>query len=90
MGPAITEKKLMELIDLAIKASEKLGDQHGGSGHLQHISYLVTEIKTKQLQKDKLEVWFCYNLYVETEFTYLPENPPIEYIKTGTIILDKE
>ena len=85
-----TEKEIEEIIKRKIEADEKLGEQSGGSDHLSYTSYSINEIKTERLSDNEIEVRYNYTIFVETEFTVYPDNPPMEYSKTGLIIIDKD
>ena len=80
-----SDAEILEIIDKRIGADEKLGDQAGGSGHMGFVSYNLDEYKTKMISKDILEITYTYTIFVETEFTYYPDNPPMEYPNTKVI-----
>ena len=73
-----TEKEIESIIKEYIEKTEKLGNQTGGSGHLGFSSYDLIEFGSQQLGKELLEIKFIYKIFVETEFTYYPDNPPQE------------
>ncbi len=84
------QEKIEQLVNQQIKKTEKLGYQSGGSGHMGHVSYRINEINTRKLDDDKTEISYTYTLYIETEFTYHPDNPPHEPTYSGVIIVDKQ
>lgn len=84
----LSKEKIREIIIRKIEADEKPGEQIGGSGHLAHKSYRLDGFKIKELNNKQLEITYRYTVFVETEFTYLPDNPPYEYIHETTIVID--
>ncbi|MBU0488052.1 MAG: hypothetical protein KKA07_12525 [Bacteroidetes bacterium] len=59
---------------------EKLspGYTSGGSKHLSHCSYSVSNIE-EIFEEDKLiGIRVFYSILIETEFTCYPDNPPLE------------
>jgi len=86
----LTKKEILELINQKITADEKLGDQVGGSGHMGFVSYKINFFKTRQISPELLEITFSYTIYVETEFTNYPDNPPMEYPHEKTIIFNRD
>lgn len=90
MKVMFSEKELTEITERAIEATEKPGYRKGGSDHMQHISYSIDEITARSLEDEKTEISFRYTLHVETEFTIFPDNPPMEYHRRGSIVLDKD
>ena len=42
-------------------------------------SYKITDFRTKQISADLLEISYRYSIIIETEFTYYPDNRPMEY-----------
>ena len=85
-----TDKEILEIIHNKIKTDEKLGEQTGGSGHLGYVSYEFKSYSTKQLTPERLEIIYTYSTFVETEFTYYPDNPPMEYEHTKRIVVDSK
>jgi hypothetical protein len=89
-----TEEELREIVDSHIKGRERIGNQAGGSGHLGHVSYEVGEIgvpvRVDAGEGDVCEIAYSYKVFVETEFTYYPDNPPHEYGKEATVRVDDE
>lgn len=83
------EEEIREIVKQKIETDEQLGNQAGGSGHLGFKGYVLNEVKTKQLSESKLEIRYAYTVYVETEFTYYPDNPPMEYPHSGVMVVDK-
>lgn len=84
-----TEEELQEIVKKKIETDEKLGTQAGGSGHLAYKYFALNKLTAKQLTEDKLEIRYSYTVYVETEFTYYPDNPPMEYPNSGVMVVDK-
>jgi hypothetical protein len=85
-----TEEQVLEIIKEKIAADEKLGEQSGGSGHLGYVSYKIKDYKTKQVSSKELEIAYQYCVYVETEFTYYPDNPPLEYHLEKVIVVNRD
>ena len=88
-----TEKEIREIIKGKIDQDEELGESVGGSGHLGYKSYKINHMsKPEKIQSNNEEhvrITYEYTIYVETEFTYYPDNPPHEYKYRKTIFLDK-
>ena len=85
----LNDKEIEKLVRQKIESEEELGEQAGGSGHLSYVSYRIDRIDTKKLSGGKLEITYKYILKVESEFTYLPDNPPYEYPYEKTMVVDK-
>jgi hypothetical protein len=85
-----TEKEILEIIKNKIESDTQLGDQSGGSGHMGFVSYEIKDFKTRAVSSDMLEIAYNYCTFVETEFTYYPDNPPREYLFSHTIIVDRD
>ena len=73
-----TKESIKEIIESYIEKTENLGDQTGGSGHMGFVSYNLVEYNSQELPGKKVEIIFKYVISVETEFTYYPDNPPME------------
>lgn len=86
----LTEKEIEKLIRLKIEKDENLGERSGGSGHLGFVSYTLDEIRIIKQTGTVTEAQYDYTLFIETEFTVYPDNPPAEYPKKGMIIFDAE
>jgi hypothetical protein len=87
-----TGERLREIVVAHIERNERLGYQAGGSGHLGYVSFEVDKIgEPTRIGSGEGEVWevaYSYTLFVETEFTYYPDNPPHEYRKSATVLID--
>ena len=90
MENMLTEKEILEFINQKITADEKLGDQVGGSGHMGFVSYKINHFKTRKISPQQFEITYSYTLYVETEFTYYPDNPPMEYPHERKIVVNRD
>jgi hypothetical protein len=80
---------VLETVTALIARTEQTGEATGGSGHLSHVSFgnvRVTAIEPAG--EGRWRVGFSYAIYVETEFTYWPDNPPHEYPKEGEVLVD--
>ncbi len=93
MNHMFTDSELDEITRRKIEQDENLGDQVGGSGHLGHISFEIDKIgPLKEVEFNKNRTWqitFEYTLFVTTEFTYYPDNPPYEYKYSKTITINE-
>ncbi|MBN1926460.1 MAG: hypothetical protein JW798_11550 [Prolixibacteraceae bacterium] len=69
----------IDRIKEAIEKEHKTGMQAGGSGHMGFVSYTLNDFKVSFLNDNTKEITFQYTIYVETEFTYEPDNPPYSY-----------
>lgn len=87
-----SEPEIIEIIKQKIESDENLGQQSGGSGQIGFVSYEIKDYKTRPVSPDQLEITYNYYKYIETEFTYYPDNPPMHYLITKTILvgLDKK
>jgi hypothetical protein len=88
-----SEKEVREIIKGKIKQDEVLGEGVGGSGHLGYKSFKINHIskpeKIHTSNEQLRRITYEYTIYVETEFTYYPDNPPHEYKYRKTIFLDE-
>lgn len=85
-----TEEELKSFLDRKIKSDEDIGEHAGGSGHLSDVGYELKDYSSKELSESKLEIIYQYIVYVTTEFTYYPDNPPYEYPHKKKLIVDNE
>jgi hypothetical protein len=85
-----TEPEIIEIIKQKIETDENLGQQSGGSGHLGFVSYEIKDYKTQPISPEQLEITYNYYKYVETEFTYYPDNPPMRYLVSKTILVGQD
>lgn len=86
MDKEIIEKILGEII----AKDEQLGESSGGSEHLSNTTFAIDDIKISEMEEDVFYITYCYSIYIETEFTYYPDNPPYEYSYQKTIQLDSD
>ena len=84
-----TKEETEEIIKKKIESDEKLGEHSGGSGHLGYVSYQLMDFISKEIPGDKTQIQYNYSTFVETEFTYEPDNPAYEYKHSKIIIVDK-
>lgn len=85
-----SEEEINKIVSLKIEADEQLGDQVGGSGHLGYANYLLTDVETEEREDGTTEIRYSYKVIVETEFTYFPDNPPMEMFRSKVLVIDKE
>lgn len=83
----LTEEEIQVLVKHKIETDEDFGVQSSGSGHLGNKTYAIDNVQTKKLENGNLEIRYQYTLFVETEFTYYPDHPPMEYPKTGLLVV---
>ena len=83
---------LEKVVSTRIERDKLLGEHTDGSGHKGHVEYRLDRInEPKWINNEYVEGWeisYEYTLIVTTEFTIYPDNPPYEYRKTKTIVLD--
>ena len=84
----ITDSEILDIIKNKIELDENLGDQKGGSGHLGFVNYGVKDYSHELINPSKIKIIYTYTIFVETEFTYYPDNPPQEYLKKKMIFID--
>lgn len=82
----LSKEEIENIVRKQIESDEKTGMQTGGSGHSSFVTYKIDDIKTRALKNNKLEIEYRYTIFVETEFTYYPDNPPHEYQHSKKII----
>jgi hypothetical protein len=86
-----TGEELRKIVDSHIRGRERLGEQAGGSGHLGYVSYALGEIGIPVRGEGGVwEIPYSYTVFVETEFTYYPDNPPHEYRREAVARVDDE
>lgn len=86
-----TGEELRKIVDSHIRGRERLGEQAGGSGHLGYVSYALGEIgEPVRGEGGVWEIPYSYTVFVETEFTYYPDNPPHEYRREAVARVDDE
>ena len=85
----LNEEEIRTVVKQKIETDEKLGYRAGGSRHLGYTSYVLNEGLTKQLSETTIKITYQYTVFVETEFTVYPDNPAMEYTKTGELVIDK-
>ncbi len=86
----ITDLEVFEIIKQKITADEMPGEQAGGSGHLGFVNYRINHFNTRQISPQQWEIAYSYTVYVESEFTYYPDNPPNEYTHEKKIIVNRD
>jgi len=74
----LKEHEVVKIIKSHIEKTETLGEQIGGSGHLGYIGYKLLDYKFEQLPGEQLRINYKYVISIETEFTYEPDNPPMQ------------
>jgi hypothetical protein len=84
----ITDSEILDIIKNKIELDENLGDQKGGSGHLGFVSYKLENYSHELINTRKIKIIYTYKIFVETEFTYYPDNTPQEYIRKKIIFID--
>ncbi|MBU0476165.1 MAG: hypothetical protein KKF62_18620 [Bacteroidetes bacterium] len=85
-----TKEEIEELVKAKIESDEKLGEQTAGSGHLSYVSYKLMDFSSKEMPDNNLQIDYNYSTFVETEFTYEPDNPPYEYNHKKRIFITSE
>lgn len=85
-----SKEEIEKIVRKQIEADQKIGIQAGGSGHSAFVTYQINEIKSKPINKNQLEIEYSYTLFVESEFTYYPDNLPQEYPHSKKIIIQDE
>jgi len=90
MKNMLTDKEILDIIKRKIESDENLGEKHGGSGHLGYVSYKIKDYQIQQISQERFKITYRYCLYVETEFTYYPDNPPMEYNYQKALIVNRD
>lgn len=86
----LSNEELLYQINSWLNESDEAGEKAGGSGHLSMVSFSVDKILRTEQMDDGLLVEYEYTRYIESEFTYYPDNPPYEDKGNGTVIISKE
>jgi len=86
----LTKEQIEDIVKQKINEDEHPGEAVGGSGHLGYKSVDLKAIETKVTDDDTIEVTYEYIITVETEFTFYPDNPPMEYPCRKTIRLNSK
>lgn len=84
----LSEQEIKEVIHDKIEKDEKTGERSGGSGHLGEVSYELQDFKTEEVDENHIRITYRYTVFVETEFTYNPDNPPHSYRKEKSFVID--
>lgn len=85
----MTMEEIRNVIEEYIRIEEKVGDQTGGSGHLSNKNIKLFQISEPiPITKNLKSISFKYAVFILTEFTYYPDNPPYETHYAQTIIID--
>lgn len=74
-----SESEILEIINHKIELDEGTGYKGGGSSHLSYKTFQVDSFKAEGISSGETEITYMYTVYVETEFTCYPDNPPAEY-----------
>lgn len=81
--------EIEDIINAHIKAIEKTGDRGSSSGHLSSVSIILNKFSYRSIENESIKIQYSYTKYIETEFTYYPDNPPHEYHISREMIIDK-
>jgi len=84
-----TKQEILKIIEQKISSDHKLGEQTGGSGHKGSVEYQINDFETVQISPNQLEITYSYNISIVTEFTYYPDNPPMEFPYHKKIVVDR-
>ncbi len=85
----ISREEIENIINAQIKSIEKIGDQGSSSGHMSYVSFQLNDFNYSNIDSGNIKVKYSYTKYIETEFTYYPDNPPLEYHYSRLLIIDK-
>lgn len=85
-----SDREILKVIKHVIDKDEKIGYNTGGSGHSAYKSYKIENFKTQWISDIKCEIHYSYTVYVETEFTYYPDNPPERYQRSRIITINSD
>jgi len=72
-------QELIEFVEAKIEKDHKMGHQAGGSGHMGYVIYTLRDLRICPGKDGGKQITYWYTIFVETEFTYEPDNPPYEY-----------
>lgn len=86
----INNDEIEVIVRQHIESIEKIGDHAGSSGHMGNISYKLNKFSFVEIKDGTLKINYSYSTFVETEFTYYPDNPPYEYHYEKELTLDKD
>ncbi len=85
-----SEDEIREIINHKIESDELTGYQGGGSSHLAYKTCRMNSFEASRISLREIEIIYQYTVYVETEFTYFPDNPPAEYQHKKIIIVNSK
>lgn len=83
-----TEEEIIQILNDKIIEDEKLGQKAGGSGHSGFVYFDILSHEACPLPGNLWQINYQYKLIVETEFTYYPDNPPMEYSREKSIVIN--
>ncbi len=86
----LSESEIIEIINHKIELDEGTGYKEGGSSHLSYKSFQMNSFETSRISLQETEIIYRYTVYVETEFTYFPDNPPTEYQYKKMILVNSK
>jgi len=86
----LNKNTVNEIVRRKLELEGTLGEKISGSGHLTYVSFQLVSYTISNINDNLLfQINFDYRLQIYTEFTIEPSNPPVEYIKNGSVIVDK-
>ncbi len=86
----IKKEEIEAIIRSQIESLERLGEQGSSSGHMSNVSCELNDFSTNETEDGLIHIAYSYTTYVETEFTYYPDNPPYEYTHKRIMVINKE
>jgi hypothetical protein len=85
----MTESEIREIVEQKIRSVVEPGEQTGSSGHLGFVEFRVDSLAINPMDRGRVKVDYTYTVFIETEFTYYPDNPPHEYKYGQSIVIDR-
>ena len=86
----LTKDQIESIVRKWIADKEILGENTGENGHPANKDYELETIHEPESTSTGWKVGFDYTVFVTTEFTAYPDNPPYEYPKKGVLELDRQ
>lgn len=73
----LTEKEQTRISE-KISVLEHIGEHAGGSGHTAYTHASIDKTEVLEKNENSKDILCEYTVFIETEFTYCPDNPPEE------------
>jgi len=86
----MTKEEVEAIVRKHIEDIEKLGEYGSTNGHMSSTTYELDTISFDEYEDGCIHINYSYITFVETEFTYYPDNPPHEYPHVRMMVINKD